>query len=241
MDVTSWGAGPPVLLVHGSVMRGESSWSRQRPLAERWRLVVPDRPSLRPGAPPETDFEPDAELIAGLLAEPMHVVGHSYGGIVSLLAAARRPAAVRSLTVIEPPAFGVARGHDAVERFLPDLFELYRDGPADPASLLRAFYSLVGVPGEVPAELDGSMRQGAEALRRERGPWEARIPLERLSKASFPKLVVSGAHEPAFDAVCDELERGLSAKRAVVPGAGHAPQRTGAPFNAVLERFLSRA
>ena len=42
----------------------------------------------------------------------------------------------------------------------------------------------------------------------------------------------------AFDAVCDELEHELSARREVVAGAGHAPQRTGSRFNAVLEGFL---
>jgi hypothetical protein len=56
------------------------------------------------------DFERDAEDVAELLADGAHLVGHSYGGVVSLLAAARRPDAVRSLVLIEPPAFGVARG-----------------------------------------------------------------------------------------------------------------------------------
>ena len=35
--------------------------------------------------------------------------GHSYGGVIALLAAARTPERLRSLTVIEPPAFEVAR------------------------------------------------------------------------------------------------------------------------------------
>ncbi|MGY6655809.1 alpha/beta fold hydrolase [Amycolatopsis sp. TRM77291] len=56
------------------------------------------------------DFEVDAELIAGqVLDEPAHLVGLSYGAIVAMLAAARRPEMVRTLTVVEPPAAGIVR------------------------------------------------------------------------------------------------------------------------------------
>ena len=74
----------------------------------------------------------------------------------------------------------------------------------------------------------------------ERPPDEARIPLARLRALPFPKLVVSGGHHAAFDAVCDVLERELEAERAALPGAGHAAQR--APgFNERLVAFLERA
>jgi pimeloyl-ACP methyl ester carboxylesterase len=75
----------------------------------------------------------------------------------------------------------------------------------------------------------------------ERYPWEAEIPLAELARAPFPKLVVSGAHSAAFDAVCDVLERELPATRAVLPGAGHSVQRLGEPFNALLEAFIGQA
>jgi pimeloyl-ACP methyl ester carboxylesterase len=52
---------------------------------------------------------------------------------------------------------------------------------------------------------------------------------------------VSGAHDGAFEAVCDVLEARLQAERAVIPGAGHGVQRTGAPFNERLEAFLRAA
>jgi hypothetical protein len=59
----------------------------------------------------------------------------------------------------------------------------------------------------------------------ERLPSEAEIPLDELTAAPFPKLVVSGAHHPGFDAVCDVLETKLGAERAVLPGAGHSLAR----------------
>ena len=73
----------------------------------------------------------------------------------------------------------------------------------------------------------------------ERGPWEAEIPLAALAATKFPKLVVSGAHHPAFDAICDRLERALSADRAVFPGYGHAAQRH-PDFNETLADFVER-
>ncbi len=74
----------------------------------------------------------------------------------------------------------------------------------------------------------------------ERAPWEAEIPFAKLAEAPFPKLVLSGSHNEAFDAVCDVLEERLGAERAVLPGAGHSiPRAPG--FNARLEEFLRSA
>jgi pimeloyl-ACP methyl ester carboxylesterase len=75
----------------------------------------------------------------------------------------------------------------------------------------------------------------------ERYPWTAEIPLDELAAAPFPKLVVSGAHSEPFDAVCDVLEEHLRAERAVLPGAGHAVQLLGEPFNDLLADFVDRA
>ena len=105
LNVTVWGDGEPAVLVHGSFGWGEETWREQRPLAESYRLLLVDRRGFG-GSPAHgrVDFERDAADVAELLEDGAHLVGHSYGGVVSLLAAARNPQAVRSLTVIEPPA-----------------------------------------------------------------------------------------------------------------------------------------
>ena len=175
------------------------------------------------------------------LAERMHLVGHSYGGVVSLLAAARRPEAVRSLTVIEPPCFGVARDDPEVRAFIAGLDEYWEQGPRDPEAFLRGFLEFLGSSSRLPSPLPPPLAQDAQLLMAERSPAEAVIPLEELRAAPFPKLVVSGAHSPVFDKVCDVLKRGLGAERAVIPGARHSVQRTGAPFNERLEEFLVAA
>jgi pimeloyl-ACP methyl ester carboxylesterase len=235
------GSGPRVVLVHGSVANGRATWgSVLEPLAQRFEVVVLNRPGFPPNPEPEpVDFDEHARLVAEVLEPSAHVVGHSYGGVISLLAAALRPDRVRSLVVAEPPAFGVARGHPAVEDFVARSAEHWASGPREPEAFLRGFLALVGST-LTSGRLSAAVLQGARTLMLERPPWEAAIPFAALRAAPFPKLVVSGAHHPAFDAVCDVLERELAAERAVLPGAGHSVSR--APGCAdVLADFLERA
>ena len=222
------------MLVHGSVAPGWLTWNAQKPLAERFELVVP----IRSGYPPnpalkEIDFEAQADELALVLEPGDHLAAHSYGAVVSLLAAARVPLA--SLTVVEPPAFDVARGHPAVEEFLAQ-FEA--GTTRHPRGYLEFFLPLVGSSLNLRDPLPQAIEAGARAAIAERSPHEAAIPLDDLAAAPFPKLVVSGGHHAAFDAVCDVLEHRLSAQRAVLAGAGHSVPRLGEPFNALLEAFI---
>src|SRR5205807_7206796 len=163
VHVETVGSGPRVVLVHGSVGSGWSTWWAQRPLAERFTLVVPDRPGTPPNPPVErVDFEEQAPLVAGLLEHGAHLVGHSYGGVISLYAAALRPDAVRSLTVIEPPAFGIADDVPAVAALMAELAPLWGDdAPRDPAVFLGEFSSrVIGRPVSPTRELTPEIEQG---------------------------------------------------------------------------------
>jgi pimeloyl-ACP methyl ester carboxylesterase len=229
-----------LVLVHGSVTNGAMTWGAQRALAERWEPIVLDRPGFPPGpAVDRVDFETDAGWLAELLRPGDHLCGHSYGGVVALLAAARFRE-LGSLTVIEPPATRAAAGVAAADAFGAGAERLWLEGPEDPEAFLRGFLDAVGSDWDPPTPLPPPLAQGAAALRRERGPWEAEIPVGALRALPFPTLVVSGAHHAAFDAICDALERDLEAERVVLPGAGHTVQR--APgFNEALADFLERA
>ena len=228
------------MLVHGSVSNGWRTWGAQRPLGERLKLVVFDRRGFPPGPDVDrVDFEDEADWVAERLLPGDHLAGHSYGGVISLLTAARFPD-LRSLTVVEPPCLDVARGHPAVEEFIRAAAAHWLEGPHEPEPFLRRFLCAVGSPFEPPSPLPSELEQGARTLLVERFPWEAKIPLAELRALAFPKLVVSGGHSEAFDAVCDVLEERLGAERAICPGAGHSAQA--APgFNDVLAAFLARA
>ena len=223
------GSGPRLVLVHGSVTPGWMTWNAQRPLSSRFTLVVPIRSGYPPNPPLEQiDFEVQARELDDVLEAGDHLVAHSYGAVVSLLAAPHAPLA--SLTVVEPPAFDVARGNPVVEEFLA-LFE--GGAPSDPRAYLEFFLPLVDSALRLSDPLPPALEAGARAAIAERWPHEAVIDLEALAATDFPKLVVSGGHNAAFDAVCDVLEKRLGAQRAVggpFDPASTRLQRTADPF-----------
>ncbi len=224
---------PRLVCLHGSVTGASRSWRRQRPLAARFELVLPARPGFAGGPPaPRVDFEAERPWLVSTVRPGDHLVAHSYAGVVALVAAPTLPLA--SLTLIEPPAFRVAGDHPAVRAWI--------DGAAalpdrDPRAYTKAFLAHVGAPFSLPEELPADLAADVEAFAHERRPTEAEVPLEPVP---YPVLVVTGAHEPAFEAVADVLCERLPAGRVVLPGAGHAVQN--APgFNEALERFVLAA
>src|SRR5579875_2182866 len=124
VHVTVWdetgGTGDTVVLVHGSTAWGcdpDLGFAAQRPLADSYRLLAMDRRGY--GHSPDiahSDYAVDAGDIAGLLggAGGAPLVGPSYGGVAAMMAAARRPDAIRYLTLIEPGCYQVAAGDPEV-------------------------------------------------------------------------------------------------------------------------------
>lgn len=248
------GCGEPIVFVHGDSLFGNpvGHWLNQLELAQEYQLIMPARHGYYLSPLPEREsFDIYASAIANLLGEGAHLVGHSYGGVVALLAAAIRPEAVYSLAVSEPPAFGLVRGHADVERFIARVQD--RDKPIEQMTpeefTIHLHNSIFGptqgentqLPQRVLDQLatpDG--RRGTEANMREPSPWEADIPLDRLANASFPKLIFSSRTIPMHEAVCEILVRDLKAEHAVISEAGHFIPRTGKPYNDRLRAFLKK-
>jgi pimeloyl-ACP methyl ester carboxylesterase len=239
--VESWGSGVPVVLVHGSLATGADEWQAQRPLAdEGFRLLVPDRRGYaRSPAAPGEDFLADAEDIAELMGNGAHLVGHSYGGLGVLCAAARRPEATLSLTLLEPGTFSLGQRDPAARTLVAEVRRLWDEDLPDEDWVVR-FLQLVGSGDALSPELLEAAVPLVPVFRRGRPIWEPDLPLVALASAAFPKLVVSGGHSAGFDAICDELAERIGALRMVIEGAGHEIQFTGGPLNEAL-RTLWRA
>jgi pimeloyl-ACP methyl ester carboxylesterase len=224
------------VLVHGSLALGAEEWEAQRPLAhEGFRLLVPDRRGYgRSPAAQGEDFVRDADDIADLMGDGAHLVGHSYGGLGVLFAAARRPEATLSLTMLEPGAF--ALGHDDPDaRSLVEGVRRHWDLDIPDEEWVVRFLKAVGSdPDEFPPEFLAAALPLVPVFRRGRPIWHADLPLAEVAAAPFPKLVVSGGHSPGFEAICDDLAQRIGASRTVIEGAGHEIQFTGTPLNEAL-------
>jgi pimeloyl-ACP methyl ester carboxylesterase len=232
----AWGAGTKVVLVHGSLATGAEEWQAQRPLADKgFQLLALDRRGYgRSPAASGEDFLRDADDIAAMLGDGAHLVGHSYGGLGVLLAAARRPEATLSVAVLEPGAFAYGQ-HDPAARALTDeVRRLWNQDLPDKDWVVRFLTAVGSDPGTLSPGLMADAEALVPVLRGGRPPWQAELPLAALAAAPFPKLVVSGGHSAAFDAICDDVARKIGASRAVVSGAGHEVQFTGTPINEAL-------
>jgi pimeloyl-ACP methyl ester carboxylesterase len=101
------GEGPLVALVHGSMDRSGGMLRVQRALLPAFRVLRYDRRGYGrslPAGPPAT-FEQQVDDLAGLLGGRRAVlVGHSFGGLVCLALAQRRPTLVRAVVAYEAPA-----------------------------------------------------------------------------------------------------------------------------------------
>jgi pimeloyl-ACP methyl ester carboxylesterase len=254
MWITRWGTGPRVVLLHGGArggpVGGASTFAAQRPLAEAgWELVLPDRPGHgRSPAFGREDMEQEAVWAMELLGEGAHLVGHSYGGAIALCAAAARPSAVRSLTLIEAPVFSEARGNQAADALAHALADAINQ--PDELSTILAFVRVAGIPTGVlrPAPDPGQVMVMARSLKLMRDPvtWDAGPALGAVESAGIPALVVTGGWSPGFEAIADALAARLRARRVVIEAGHHLPHlaRTepgaepGAAFNAALALFL---
>jgi pimeloyl-ACP methyl ester carboxylesterase len=248
LNVTVLGEGEPVVFVHGSFGWGQETWRMQRPLADSYLLLLVDRRGFG-GTPSDgrVDFERDADDVADLLVDRPHLVGHSYGGVVSMLAAARNPHAVRSLTLIEPPALALVRGNPLAEEFIAGVDDATRSA-RDPSDYHARFLRNFGFRPRDEA-LTGSQLAAARSSWGERSPAEADIPIDELR--DIRTLVVRGdwASVPQaaavrgrvlFHEICDVLVDRLGAESATFASA-HNPQLLGEPFNERLRAFWEAA
>jgi pimeloyl-ACP methyl ester carboxylesterase len=194
--VESWGSGVPVVLVHGSLATGSDEWQAQRPLADGgFCLLVPDRRGYgRSPAAQGEDFLVDADDVANLVGDGAHLVGHSYGGLAVLLAAASRPDATLSLTLLEPAAFARGQHHQAARTLVAEVRSLGDQEVPDEEWVIHFLQAVGSDPDALSPELIAAAVPLVPVLRRGRPMWEAELPLAALASAAFPKLVVSGGH-----------------------------------------------
>jgi pimeloyl-ACP methyl ester carboxylesterase len=125
-----WGAGPPLVLLHGA-SGSWTHWIRNiAPLAACFRVYVPDMPGFgdsdAPPAPHTAEGLADL-VVAGLEAvlpppDPIDIAGFSFGGIIGGIMAARLGRRVRALVLLGAGGFGLPRAPmRPLARITPDM------------------------------------------------------------------------------------------------------------------------
>jgi pimeloyl-ACP methyl ester carboxylesterase len=105
LTTTRRGAGPTVLLIHGSGMSARCWINQFRGLASACRVLAVDLPGhgrsdAQPGSGVERYADAMGRLLAALGIGPVLLVGHSLGGAIAIALAHRRPEMVRGLVLL---------------------------------------------------------------------------------------------------------------------------------------------
>jgi pimeloyl-ACP methyl ester carboxylesterase len=226
-----WGAGRPLLLLHGA-SGSWAHWVRNVPaLAARRRVLAPDLPGfgdsdLPPGPPSaEALAAPVAEGLDALEIGALDVAGFSMGGIVAGLLAARLGGRVGTLVLAGPN--GMALPHDP----LPPLERVPPGADAAAAAEVHRTNLRRLMLADPAAADDLAVRVHAHNLARARfrsaGIPEGDALLRALAAVRAARLVGIWGARDAFAAGHLEARRLTLARIRpdvafhVVPGAGH--------------------
>jgi pimeloyl-ACP methyl ester carboxylesterase len=164
IDYEARGAGPTVVLVPGSCSTG-AAW---RPVMAAWRPVMAawgDRfrcvttsllgyggtAERRSASDPSIWHEVDVvESVIRKAGGPVHLVGHSFGGLVAIAVALRHRVPLASLAVIEAPAAELLRDsgdrlhYRAIRQMTDVYFAAFANGDVEAISTMIDFYGGAG-------------------------------------------------------------------------------------------------
>jgi pimeloyl-ACP methyl ester carboxylesterase len=230
------GSGPPVVLIHGLASHTRVFDDVMAQGGKDHRFVAVDLPksgrskdwaACAPGAIAEGLF-PWLEQ-KGL--KQFAVVGHSFGGLVALELAARRPKAVTKLVIASAPALGLPpQTRQLIENPLSEWAMSFMSRlPAYRPAIRRYFEWLWGDPKRLTDRHVEIYAQALEAYRVWDGMLEAgraiaswRLPLEALRAGTFPAHVLWGEKDPLVPLVHGEhLATSLKAPFTVLEKTGH--------------------
>jgi pimeloyl-ACP methyl ester carboxylesterase len=233
------GAGaPPLLLLHGFTGAAIDFVDVIGALATERRVVAYDQrghgDSTNTGDPDTYTFDrlanDLADFVDALSLAPLHLLGHSMGGIISLKYVLDHPARVRSLVLMDTGAAPAARVADV----FGGLTQIGREQGMDAVfAVIRQFWaqqSQHGGPGVTEVVLDRVARkfstmdpEAFAAFANELGEYPSMV--DRLGEIDCPVTVLVGENDTALRASSAVLADGIpGAQLVVIPDAGHSPQ-----------------
>ncbi|WP_419759877.1 alpha/beta fold hydrolase [Acidisoma sp.] len=217
-----------IVLVHGFGADARSWTMNQPALAAAATVYALDLPGH--GASPARDIGGldrmagiVAEAIAALTPEPVHLVGHSMGGAISLRVAELTPAAVRALTLIAPAGVGSGRNIG----FMPAYMAMEDEPSAEHALRMLfnhpALINRQTIEGVLASRREPHIYAAWQAMRLVGGEVWARPAAARaaLAALSIPVQILWGERDAVLPPEgLDMLPPNVRLHR--IPDAGHA-------------------
>ncbi|MEV0969130.1 alpha/beta fold hydrolase [Microtetraspora glauca] len=244
----------PALLVPGFTGSKEDFISVLQTLAQAGRRVVavdirgqyetpgPDDPSAYTCAALGADIDLVAHAVGG--GEPVHLLGHSFGGLITREAALDGTAKIASYTLMSSGPAGIIGPREKTGRImlteLPEYGVEYLWANRLEPEALRA-----GVPDEIVSFLRKRLLAHSPAglLAMAREVLDAPDRVDELAESGLAILVLYGEHDDGWPPLLQaEMADRLDAECVVVPGAAHSPA-VEAPETtaAALTRFWNAA
>ena len=224
------GNGPPLVLVHGTTA-DHTRWEPVRPFfEEHFSLYAIDRRGVgESGDAAEYELEREAEDIAAVvdsIDEPVLLLGHSFGALVSLEAALKTDN-IQTLLLYEP-YFAVSDQRLYSEELLAEM-KAMEDAGEHERLLVMLFEEIVELSPEQMDELRSAPNwparvNTAHAVYRESvAENEYKFDATRFADMAIPIVLLSGSESPqsvkdATVAVNEELPQ---SRIVVLPGQGH--------------------
>jgi pimeloyl-ACP methyl ester carboxylesterase len=157
IDYDECGAGPAIILVPGSCSTGAAWRPIIADLSSRFRCVTTSllgyggTVERRTGSDPSISHEAEAlESVVRKAGGSVHLVGHSFGGLVALVVALRNQVPLSSLVILEAPAMELLRaeGEDRHYGLFRDMTEAYfADFASGNVGAIAAMIDFYGGPG----------------------------------------------------------------------------------------------
>ena len=254
------GIGEPVVFIHGAVSDYRTWLEQFDEFSKHYRVISYSRRFHQPNEKANDDSEYSrtshtsdlVEFLKALNLEKAHLIGHSYGASIALMAALQNPELVGSLVLGEPSPFPSLLNEEGMSLLneekigFDEAIRLAQNGNKE--SAVRQFLRImvgVDVLCLLPEERRSVVLENADSLlpMLQKYYESPSITCVQLKKVNVPTLIITGELSPRIVRLSNEMLHRyiLSSESAILKCASHGLQiENPKGFNQLVLDFLAK-